>query len=305
MITDIPTPADFDAAGRGFLNLAFDTVADLYSMLSEAGFANRSEDEDDQRIREEFWSKAQTSLQIAAILVGQASEFLLKGRIAQVSPLLLLEPRAFQTGAKAARFAELRTINAEDLVTVHDAVLPQPLAPDYAAFLNALRTRRNAVVHTVDGNRRIEPRDIALEILRIVNYLVGNHAWIQMRWEYHAETPLAAAQSTDIVDYQVHRDVMAALFFLRPSEVREHLAFDPKQRRYVCTPCSYAIDDRDAARTAILEPNTPDAEQVRCFVCSRTQTVQRAACPNEECLGNVLGVESGICLTCGEETSDL
>lgn len=142
MITDIPSPLDFDIAGRGFLNLAFDTVLVLYSTLCEAGFANRNEDEDDQRIREEFWSKAQPSLQIAAILVGQATEFLLKGRIAEVSPLLLLEPRAFQTGAKPVRFAELRTINAEDLVPVHDAVRHQPLDPSFAAFVSTLRTRR-------------------------------------------------------------------------------------------------------------------------------------------------------------------
>src|SRR4051812_18248918 len=103
MITDIPTKADFDNNGIAFLNLAWQSVVSISLDLPEQPVEELGEDateeqrleaeEEDRRWTEEvqrYWQAAQQELATAVALAQQGTEFLLKGKIAAVSPFLLV-----------------------------------------------------------------------------------------------------------------------------------------------------------------------------------------------------------------------
>lgn len=299
LIIDVPTAEDFRSQGLVFLNLAWDAVVALYSVLDEAGF---KEIDDDGQLSTEYWSAAQRPLATALTLLGQGSEFLLKAEIAETSPYLLLfgGPRDWPGGAQDADtpFARFRTVDAHDLAKIHDVVRPIKLDPAFRKLLADVRERRNAIMHTIDKNARITPREMVVNILEIAHHLVGPQKWVDTRWEYHEETPASVAHSTDHVDYAINSEMLVAVEALTPAEVARYFGFDKKQRRYICSRCAYAIDDPDRARTAILHTHGPGSMNVRCFVCRKGEEVRREDCPEDACPGSVIGVASGACLTC-------
>ena len=91
MIIDIPTANDFQHAGIEFINLAMDQVFSLYDNIENSEL----EEWGDCDEIESYWKSAQRTLSNALTLVQQGIEFLLKGRIVNVSPFLLIsgEPR--------------------------------------------------------------------------------------------------------------------------------------------------------------------------------------------------------------------
>jgi hypothetical protein len=90
------------------------------------------------------------------------------------------------------------------------------------------------------------------------------------------------------------------------AEALRHFGYDTRRRGYNCPVCR-SNDESDllTAKTAQLEPNTPDSTNVFCFVCRCDTAVTRKRCPNPGCKGNVLSVEFEECLTCGESLEDL
>jgi hypothetical protein len=86
VILDIPTTEDFVDSGTSFLNLAWDAAVDLLLNLTDASV---DESDDDGTITDEYWRRAQRPLSTAVTLAQQGAEFLLKSRIAAVSPFLL------------------------------------------------------------------------------------------------------------------------------------------------------------------------------------------------------------------------
>ena len=114
MITVLPTPTEFQDSATALLNLAWDYAARLLRDLDEA---KRYGAEDDDA---SYWSFAGRHLATGLALAHQGAEFLLKGRIASVSPYLLIgsSPRDWPRNCSKVDtpFAEFRTIDAQDLV---------------------------------------------------------------------------------------------------------------------------------------------------------------------------------------------
>src|SRR5947208_1683386 len=118
MITEIPTAEEFEAIGMQMLNGAWDTGASLLVDLDEAEEFNPYLEE----VKEDYWNAARTQLSTGLASAQQGNEFLLKGRIAKVTPFLLIgSPRDWPGGCatKPVPFANFRTIDAQDLVKVH------------------------------------------------------------------------------------------------------------------------------------------------------------------------------------------
>ena len=81
MITDIPSHEDFAAYGIAYLNLAWDAAVTLLREI---------EDIDDEEIRSDYLIASQRNLAMSVNLCHQALDFLLKGRIVEISPFLLI-----------------------------------------------------------------------------------------------------------------------------------------------------------------------------------------------------------------------
>lgn len=302
MIQDIPTQEDFDAVGATLLDQAWDMATSLLLALDDA---RQWVDEPDV---EDFWRSAHVKMATALSIAHQGAEFLIKGRIVSVSPYLLIAnaprewPKADSNGNVS--FSKFRTIDAQDLIRLHDSAAMHPLSEDFSLTFELLRVRRNSIMHTVDRHLKVQVSDLVESILKIHKSLMPTQSWIKVRKEALYESSIARLYSGEWVDAQVVREFNAIKDVVTPAVMRENFAFDKKKRVYLCPSCTWStcaeIDFE--ARTAQLSPNTPSSEEVYCFVCEERNTVSRTPCADVDCKGNVASMEWDKCLTCGTHT---
>lgn len=297
MIIGVPDAKDFYETGIDHLNLAADHVFSLLSNLSHIG-PHTEWDE----IRE-FWRAAQRPLANALALVEQGAEFLIKARIAEVSPFLLLAlgTREWPKGSETrdVTFSELRTLDAQDLIRTHNTVAPTRLLPEFARQFDLLRQKRNTVMHTVDPSLYVTVQEILLFALEGTHELVGSRRWITLRREYVYRTPSSTLSGGEWVETQLIEEARILLEVLTRAELLKHLGFYKNQRTYYCLQCRYADESgREQIKTAQLQPNTSTSTESYCFVCQSITAVARRNCPNPACKGNVITIEEPTCVTC-------
>ena len=301
MITDVPSPVDFQAIGTQLLNLAWDTAISLLLDIDEARYS----DLETKEITDAFWSAAKIQLSTALAIAQQGSEFLLKGRIAEITPFLLLgsTPKDWpaRAGTKDVPFSDFRTIDAQDLLKVHNAVTSQKLPDEFAMQFENIRRKRNSVMHSVDQHLSVHVTELILAVLSINEYVGKGCPWTRIRHKYLQESPLSQMHSEDYADYRLAREFNIIRDLLQPSELKRYFDFDSKQRAYTCPNCAYSLASESELqpKTAILKPNTPDSVAIWCFVCDEVQKIERLPCGSEDCNGNVISLDWARCLTCG------
>ena len=300
MIVEIPAAADFEATAVSLLNLAWDAVSALVLHVERSELAQW---DDDGQVTDEFWNAAQQPLGNAQALLQQGVEFLLKARIAEVSPFLLLDravrewPKEFST--RHTRYAEFRTIDAQDLVRLFNIVREERLDTPFSQRIEEQRKARNAFIHSIDKSHRHSPEMLWTTILDVSHYLIGPTKWISLRRAYLDSTPAAIAFSTDETPTELAWEAMRLLEKLKPSEQELYLGVVPKARRYICYHCAMECRDADFhPETAQLHPNEPSSKNVYCFVCEENQSVRRRPCKSTGCKGNVIAKDDLVCLTC-------
>lgn len=299
MIIDIPTDNDFQHAGIEFINLAMDQVFSLYDNIENSEL----EEWGDSDEIASYWKSAQRTLSNALTLVQQGIEFLLKGRIVNVSPFLLIsgEPREWPRGCdgRDVPYSEFRTIDAQDLVRLHDTVSQIRLSQSFKTYYDELRRRRNTIMHTVDQSLEIDIKAIIFYSLEAIHELIAPSQWISLRRNYLEESPTSKAFSTDYADNKIVVESLKMIDLLKTSDLIKYFSFNKKQRRYICPTCS-TVDQVGILRphTALLSPNTPISTTVYCFVCGQTYDVIRERCSEPGCRGNVLMTEDRTCMTC-------
>jgi hypothetical protein len=94
MITNIPSADDFQESGMGFLNLAWDTISSIAITWGDAEAQLWKTSANDPNT---YWMSAQKPLATALVLACQGVEMLLKSKICEVSPFLLIagDPRGW------------------------------------------------------------------------------------------------------------------------------------------------------------------------------------------------------------------
>jgi len=294
-----------------FLNLAWDVVSDLYLDIHNS---KMDEWDKDGSVSDEFWVSAQMPLSNALVLTQQGIEFLLKSRIVEVSPYLLLanNPREWPANCreKDISFAHFRTVDAQDLTKIHDTVYPRRLDAAFSDQIEEIRRTRNTLMHTVDRNMRLIPTDIWKWILEASSTLIGEHVWLKTRRHYLEQKPLSVAYSSDWAAGILVWEALKLLNVLSPRQKRRYLGVDPKRRWYGCIRCSEdyqdGIDPRAwNVKTCQLKPREPGSATLYCFVCGEQFRVVRKKCPKEDCPGDVMHSTDGLCLTCMEAHSEL
>lgn len=287
------------------LNLAWDAVS---ALLGHAENSEMAQWDDDGQVTDEFWKAAQQPLGNAQALVQQGVEFLLKARIAEVSPFLLLDrsvrdwPR--ESASDNTRFAEFRTVDAQDLVRIYNTVRNERLDSAFSQRIDEQRKTRNAFIHSIDKSHRHRPDSLWTTILDVSHFLIGPVRWYTIRRKYLESTPASVAFSTDQVSTELAWEATKLLEVLKPAEQALYLGFAPKARRYICYSCAVECSDAGLQpATAQLRPNSPKSTSVYCFVCDETQEVQRKDCQSSECKGNVIVGDDYVCLTCYQDQS--
>ena len=303
MILNPPTKTDFEKQAVVFLNLAWDAVFELlvdYSNIEEwNSFAL------DVEASKEYWRAAKKPLSIAHALSQQGAELMLKAKIAEVSPYFIIanSPKEWpaKCNQKDVEFADFRTIDAQDLIKVHDTVCQNKLPQAFINTFTEFRKQRNAIFHTVDNRLRFS-------VEAIISYILDTAAlcfpkeWPRLRNEYIENKPTSQAVGIDNVTNQLCHEMNLMIGLLKPKQLSTYFDFNKKQRRYICPSCYWNMNrdyDPDYPMTAQLKPNKPSSTNVFCFVCGENTTVIREDCKEDGCKGNVIHAKDDKeCLTC-------
>src|SRR6056297_2142142 len=180
MITDLPTAQDFYDSGKDLLGLAWGSVAQLLLNLDEAEYFGVNPEE----VSDAYWDAARLRLSTALSTVQQGTEFLIKGRIAEISPFLLIveNPSKWPSPYNGPlKFSQFRTLDAQDLPRVHDTASKETLPADFVEKFGSLREMRNTIMHSVDKNLKVPVVDVLSSILFVHSRLLPPERWTSIR----------------------------------------------------------------------------------------------------------------------------
>jgi hypothetical protein len=300
MIVDIPTAADFAAAGLKQVHLAWEIAMRSVRDYDEAIYYKPTEEISEEDTTE-FWQRSQPVLTNAYSLIQQGMELALKGRIAAVTPYLLIgDPKDWVKGAAIGpvSFGEFRTLDATDLVRVHNSVATPPFDDRFKTFWEQVRRDRNKIMHSSSPGT-FTPTKVVKTLLTAIEALFNNVPWPRRLLDLEEGSKFASLGFVDDVRNIVMSQINTAIRHLSPADVKRFFGFDDDRRGYVC-PCCYFASNRDYQddwpHLAQLTSKTPGATDLYCFVCEQTTATERWPCEKAECKGDVIA--EGICLTC-------
>lgn len=101
----------------------------------------------------------------------------MKSRIAEVSPYLLIgrDPKDWPkgVGVRAVPFSEFRTIDAADLLKVHNTFCQPSLDEGFRVFWEGVRRERNRITHSVTP-RSFDPKSLVTTLLTAAEALLSD-----------------------------------------------------------------------------------------------------------------------------------
>jgi hypothetical protein len=298
MVINVPTSEDFFQSGKELLDFSWDVVAKLLTDLDEA------EDYgiDQAEIYDQYWDSAKRKMTTALSITQQGIEFILKGKIAEISPYLLITDSSNKWPAlnehKKVEFSMFRTIDAQDLVRVHDVFSEEILPTQFVEKFNELRSKRNGIMHSVNKNIEIHVKEVIESLLFMHKTLFPNETWPSQRIKFLLSAPDAELGSDESATNRVCWELSLVLNLLQPAQVKVFFNIDKKQRKYMCPKC-LSDSNKDIGlehKLAELQPKGASSTKLYCPVCNDSYPVTRELC-GDECLGNVMSVD-GACLTC-------
>ena len=239
MITEIPTASEFQAAGLNQLYLAWQIAMQAVQDCEDAdGFL----DEADQTLASiEYWAKSQPALANAFGLIQQAMEMALKGRIALISPFLLIsrDPKDWPKGvdAGAVPFSEFRTLDAADLIKVYNTFSIVRLDKHFCMFWDGVRRDRNKIMHSVSP-KSFDPATLVRTLMTAAHALFDDVRWPRRLLDMEAEGRYAAYGLGDGTQNVVMRQIDITVRYLTPAENRLFLALQLHSMFQVRTLCS-------------------------------------------------------------------
>lgn len=300
MILNIPAPHEFYQSGKELFNFAWDATSKLLTDLDQAddyGF-------DKAEVSDKYWIAARRTLTTSMTIVQQGVEFILKGKIAEISPYLLISGTPFHWPSpydgKAIEFSDFRTVDAQDLIRILDTFSSTRLSNEFSARFHALREQRNAMMHSVAGNISISVIEVVDAILYMHRAMFPDENWGSVRRVFLDTSPDSEIGGGEFSTNRTCWEMSLVRDLLKPAEVLNYLRIDKTQRAYLCPECLWnANTDADFEyKLAVLRPKSPDATRLYCAVCNIEHVVIRKDCEQDDCLGNVIS-EEGSCLTCG------
>lgn len=335
MIIEVPDPEDFARASINLLNLAWEIAIQSLEEFQQSEMINLDDEEfewfvsqtdkeqifrgsqassiPDKRVAVtiEFWRRSQPSLGNALSLIQQAVELGLKGRIARVSPFLLIarDARDYPRGNDRADvpFSSFRTLDAADLVKVHNTVCAERLDDEFAGWWEAIRRQRNALIHSVQpGAKMMHPEDILAHVFQANHSLFFEKNWFARRTEYlyNNATNVAYEVKGRYIYGRVFEEFSAMLDTPTKHAALKYLNYKIDASSYHCVHC------RDDGATDLIYPTAQlslDSEAttvLQCVVCQRASRVFRRICPAPGCGSSVLSAEADhlrTCLVCLKE----
>lgn len=306
MVINIPTAEDFYTSGEELLNFAWDAVAKLIKNLADAEYYNVDTDE----IKDEYWEGANRTLSTSLTVIQQGVEFFIKGRIAEISPYLLIAdpitkiPNSPLGSPVSVDFSKFKTIDANDLIKIHNIFSNSTLSVILESRFNDMRERRNAIMHSVSRLNGLKVKEVLEYLLFMHREFFPNKTWAERRVHFLEQSPDATLFSEEFAIVATHIEISETIKSLSQSEVLNYFGIEKNQRAYFCPKCksdTYS-DNPLEIKLARLCSKEPDEKMLYCPVCNLKHHVDRIKCTEnyeDSCLGDVISSEYGMCLTCG------
>lgn len=306
MITDIPKPDDFFISGWRFLDYGWTQAMDLLIDLQipEDDYQPNSTD------IEEFWELGRPKLITSLALVQQGIELLLKGCIAEVSPYLLLSVRSWDKFAKQdTSFSQFHTIDAQDLIKVHDTVREQRLSEDFKRRVGELRQHRNIAFHSVSKSITVEVSQVLFAVFEAVENLNIGKRWLKIHTDFLEKVPISPFTH---LEYDVRSRMMTEMKILTeqfsPKDIERYTGFRVQEKSYQCPLCERAAFKLGGNPNfaQIITDKAGSANFLYCFCCSKNLEaveeleVIRVNCKAPNCDSAFVDLY-GNCLVCGYE----
>jgi hypothetical protein len=307
MVVDIPTPGELASSSIDLLNMAWDSAFAIIAGLESSEVKKWDDDGSAQR---DYHAASQRSLANALAITQQAQELGLKSRITAVSPYLLIagDPRGWpKSSAGDLSFSEFRTIDASDLIRVHNTVCSAGVDDRFVQAFEDTRRRRNLFVHLGRHQQSQDAKAILILILRTMKALFPDRRWPSELYDFARRDRYTTIGGEDYVEMGLVNQFEMLRRILPAKELKESFNFDKRARRYICQHCT--AEERHMSGTSIplaqLRPNRPEATTLYCCTCDREYPVARRRCP--KCKSDVYSIEDnggGVCLTCFDHEVD-
>jgi len=300
MITNLPTSVDFYQSGNELLNFAWDATSNLLTEFDQADYYGIDKSE----VSDKYWAAARRTLTTSLTVVQQGVELILKGKICEISPYLLLSdpPSRWPSPYEGVTidFSQFRTVDAQDLVRIYDTFSTTRLSAEFSERFHSLREKRNAIMHTVGSGVAVQVSEVVEAILYMHKALFPSENWATARREFLMSSPDSELGSGEYATNRTCWEFSIVKELLEPAQVLYFMGVNKKQRAYFCPECLGAANT-DAGfefKLAVLKPKGPEAKLVYCPVCNDEHQVIREECTEDGCPGNVIAEEGGCCLTC-------
>ncbi|ALL68536.1 hypothetical protein K788_00002190 [Paraburkholderia caribensis MBA4] len=304
MITNVPTSDDYYTSGKELLNFAWDATASLLVEFGQAGYYG-FEPADIEEMSDAYWAAAKRTLTTALTVVQQAVELIIKGRIVEISPYLLISdiparwPSPYDS-TDPIDFEDFRTIDAQDLIRVHDTFAQKAFNAEFTNKFNELRKIRNVVMHSVGKKVSVTVAEVVDSALFMHKALFPAESWFTIRREFLRRAPDSELGASEFATNNTCHEATIVKDLLQPAQIQAYLGVDKKQHSFVCPAC---LDDANTDggfeyRLAVLRPKGSGTTELYCPVCNGIHIVRRQPCEDKNCPSTVISEESCRCLLC-------
>jgi hypothetical protein len=284
MIIDVPDHEELGETAIGWLNLAWEiTIEALAKFQENLGYLEQQRDENpEESPLEAYWHQKRYRLNNAIALLQQSIELLLKARIAETSPYLLLvgDPQSWPKVNKVSEvsFSEFRTLDASQLCRAVTIATHTLLHPDFSSFFERIRTQRNKIAHLNAGNARVEAHKILVDILTGYRFLFPTGNWIEFRKKYMISTGEYSPVSDygeDFTHSNFLYELTAAVSSLENQYTKAFFGYDKKKKGLLCPNCKSLQTNWDDSAPEFAQAQGDGS--VNCIACGMTYSAQEYA----------------------------
>jgi len=305
MITDLPEPSEFKNLSVQYLTQAIDHIFKTELAISPAALVSSFGDFDDE------WEERQGVLGNSLIMLFLSIENFFKYEVSKIDPYELLteESRKCIDSPESLEFENLYLIGIDELISKYQGIDGNELSGSALTMLEDIRVRRNKFTHGL--HREIIDPNYIVELISEYLTNIWGKDWISEFREVMITEPLYGLFNEDEENMQLLQYYKFFEDYLSQKKFKKLIGMPIKGRRYLCPHCqenSIESGGLVQANYACLEPNSPDSNEIHCWLCHGNAEVDRRVCGEQSCPANVICLTdtfklhaSNICLTCGGE----
>lgn len=302
MIQKAPKASKLLTSGKELLNLSWQLVTDILRTPEADYFEQLT-----QKQRNMFWKNARRQILTAHTLLVQGIELVIKGRIASVSPLLLIERLSDSSIQENVDFCDCKTIQESVLVSVHNKVSDKKISSNFANNFKDMLRLRNEIIH-LETNKHTkipEIKSLANDVLINIMYVSEEllyEKWFKIREDFLEESVQIFDDGVTTARLLLCREFKALKNFLTASEYGRFFHHNKAAKNYYCVKCYDVCDckhewDFEDYKFAVIDPK--DQTKMYCPVCDSHFVYKKYKCMANFCKGALHA--DGTCLCCLEE----